>query len=208
MNTDVRVSVRNVTAAFRKSTPDDRIAGLSWYSTAREVAAVLDPDNPVKAAAIIAVLSPKLSWPKNVEAAQNIYAGRPVMGALGLNITKAKRIMAGGVGNQPEDVLSGPKVTAFWHTIAHPDDPRAVVVDRHAVAVAAGRVLDDATRNKFLRRKSNHDEVVACYQRAATILTRETGQTWTPAAVQATTWEYWRRERADAYHGNVIELVA
>ena len=189
-------STRNITKIFRQTTADDRIAGLGWYTTAREIAAALDPADPVRAAAVLAVLSPRTSWPQNVRLAQDAYAGRKV-GALGANVRKAAAIIAGG---DPEEIVSGAKVRAFWRTIVDPADPRAVVIDRHAFDVAVDAVTDDATRGRALGRKGAYDDLADLYRRAAKIVSRETGQTWTPAAVQAATWLYWRRERALANH--------
>lgn len=47
--TEVKVSTRNITRAFRADIPDDRIAGKSWYATARldcarEIAAIVVSD--------------------------------------------------------------------------------------------------------------------------------------------------------------------
>jgi hypothetical protein len=92
-------------------------------------------------------------------------------------------------------------VRAFYFTITDPTDPRAVVIDRHAYDVAAGQALTDAARGLALGRKGAYDAVCILYRRAAAILSRETGEHWTPAEVQAVTWTYWRRERAAAYHG-------
>lgn len=188
---------RNVTAAYRAASADDRVAGRGWYATARQVAESLDPADPSRAAAVIAVLSPRLSWRKNVEAAADAYAGRPLR-VLSANADKARRIIA---GEDPEDVVSGPKTRAFWRTIADPTDPRAVVVDRHAVDVACGRVLGDAARGKLLGRAGGYDAVCDVYRRAARALSREFGTDLSPAQVQATAWLYWRRERAAANHG-------
>lgn len=190
-------STRNITKIFRQTTTDDRIDGLSWYATAREVAATLDPADPARGAAVLAVLSPRTSWPQNVKLAQDAYAGRKV-GALGANVRKAQRILD---GEDPADVVTGDKVRAFWLTIVDPSDPRAVVVDRHAFDVACDEVTDDATRGRYLGRVGKYAELADLYRRAAKIISKETGQSWTPAAVQATTWVYWRRERAAANHG-------
>lgn len=190
------VSTRNITRVFRATTPDDRCAGQGWYVSAHQIAVALDPANPVRAAAVIAVLSPMLSWPRNVAEARNIYAGRPVR-VLGSNVDKARRILAGA---DPEHVVSGRKVRAFWETIADPTEPSAVVIDRHAIDIAAGRVLGDRIRDSHLRRVGAYDEVADKYRRAARRLSDEIGLRITPAEVQATTWIYWRRERAVAHH--------
>jgi hypothetical protein len=195
--TDVKVSTRNVTRMYRAASTDERAEGVSWYATARELAAVLDPSDPVRAAAVIAVLSPQTSWARNVNLAKDAYAGRPI-GTVGRNADKARRLIA---GEDPEDVVSGPKVRAFWRTIADPTDPRTVVVDRHAIDVAAGEVLDDERRGKFLGRKGGYDAVCDVYRKAARILSKEYGITLSPAAVQATTWVHWRRNYALANHG-------
>jgi hypothetical protein len=199
----MKPTARNVTRAFRAASVEDRLAGQSWYATAREVAATLDPDNPARAAAVIAVLSPRLSWRKNIEAAADAYAGRPVR-TLASNAAKAAAILA---GTEPDDVVKGPKVRAFWRVISDPSDPRSVVVDRHAVAVAVGRTVTDAEIGRLLGRRGGLDTVTLAYQRAARILSREMGVPLTPSAVQATCWLYWRRERAAALHGTGTERL-
>ena len=88
---------------------------------------------------------------------------------------------------------------AFWRTIADPTDPRAVVIDRHAIDIATGRVLGDKVRGLLLSRAGAYDEVCDAYRRAARILSREFGTDLSPAAVQATTWVHWRREYAALY---------
>lgn len=194
--TVLSVSTRNITRVFRAATPADRAAGQGWYVSAHQIAATFDPTDPVRAAAVIAVLSPLLSWPRNVVEASNVYAGRPVR-TLGPNADKARRILAGA---DPEHIVSGPKVRAFWQTIADPAEPSAVVIDRHAIDIAAGRVLGDKIRGTHLRRAGAYDEVADKYRRAARRLSGEFGVRITPAEVQATTWVYWRREHAVAHH--------
>jgi len=193
---DVRLSTRNITRTFRAATPSDRETGVGWYTAAHRVAAALDPRDPIRAAAVIAVLSPLLPWPRNVTEARNAYTGGPIR-ALGPNARKALRIVA---GEDPEFIVSGPKVRAFWRTIADPAEPQAVVVDRHAIDVAAGRVLGDRVRSTYVARAGAYDAVSEMYRRAARRLSREHGLLFTPATVQAITWVYWRREHAVAHH--------
>lgn len=190
------VSTRNITRVFRAATSADREAGHDWYASAHQIAVALDPTDPARAAAVIAVLSPMLSWPRNVVEACNVYSGRPVR-TLGSSAHKARRILAGA---DPEYIVSGPKVRAFWKTISDPAEPSAVVIDRHAIDIAAGRVLGDRIRGSHLRRVGAYDEVADKYRRAARRLSGELGLRITPAEVQATTWIYWRREHAVAHH--------
>lgn len=204
-STPVRTSTKNITSTFRQTSQADRAAGRDWYRRARLLAEELDPDNVERAAAVIAVLSPRLSWEKNVELARLAYRWHGVRwpnqtpealaerwpGLRG-NAVKAFRILG---GEDPDDVVSGPKVRAFWHTIVDPSDPRAVVVDRHAVDVAAGRVLDDCTRGLLLGRKGAYDAVADQYRRAARVISKETGEAWSPAEVQAVTWSHWRASK-------------
>jgi hypothetical protein len=116
------------------------------------------------------------------------------------NAIKALLILQGA---DPDEVVKGPKVRAFWHTIADPSNAEAVVIDRHAFDVAVGRVMDDRTRGAVLGRKGAYDAFATVYRRAAKSINARTKSTWpwTPAEVQAVTWTYWRRERAVNYHG-------
>jgi hypothetical protein len=219
---------RNITRTFRAATDGDRAIGHGWYTRARDLAETLAFENDdsegwedrvAKAAGVIAALSPRLAWRKNVEYAKLAYmvhaqcVAHPLMGVpgdiaesyfvgmiptLNANARKAWRILN---GESPEDVLGGPKVRAFYFTIVNPTDPRAVVVDRHAVDIAYGAVLNDQSRGLALGRKGAYDAISSLYRKAAKIISAELGEHWTPAQVQATTWTYWRRERAAAYHG-------
>lgn len=195
----MKTSTRNITRTFRNATDADRAAGREWYARAHALAVELDPENPRRGAAVIAVLSPMLSWPRNVQLARDAYAGRP-LGCLSRNADKARRILA---GEAPETVVSGSKVTAFWQTIADPTNLNApVTVDRHAVDIAAGRPLDDTARAALLSGKARYEAIADLYRRAAKILSRETGEHWTAHEVQAVTWTYWRRTTAQAFHGD------
>ena len=134
--------------------------------------------------------------PRGGQIAEDYFA--MTMPTLKDNARKAWRILE---GEDPEEVLGGPKVRSFYFTITDPSDPRSVVVDRHAVSVAYNRPLSDAEIGKALGRKGAYDSISMLYQRAARIISRELGEVWTPAQTQAAVWTYWRRERAAAYHG-------
>lgn len=207
---------RNITRTFRATTQEDRVNGREWYARARRlserlaagaatsVGPLLDEDEVRRAAGVVAALSPRLAWRKNVEYAELAYAHRhlpigefaALIPTLKANATKAYRILN---GEDPDVVLGGPKVRAFYFTIVNPTDTRTVVVDRHAIDIAFGQVMTDATRPVLKGKK--YAEIAGLYVNASKIVTRETGEIWTPADLQAATWTYWRRERAAAYHG-------
>lgn len=218
-------STRNILRVFRQIPAAEVAQGRLWYPQARQLAEELaDPAGQmtdgfefdrqvVKAAAVIAVLSPRLSWKKNVEHAERAYAAHAAEAngatlavthaietwkGLKINARKAFRILD---GEDPEDVVKGPKVRQFWHTIVDPTDPRAVVVDRHAFDVSVNRVLTDTVRGKLLGKAGAYDNVADKYRRAAAILSAELGSWISPAEVQAITWVWWRANRAAANHG-------
>lgn len=230
-----RPTTPNVLRIFRAATPDEIADGREWYRRARLLAEELaaaewqrgnvpgDERGDVdRAAAVIAVLSPRQSWDRNVTLARQAYTQAiyrrtspestrativEYLPTLGRQREQVARLLVDR--DDPDDVVRGPKVRAFWHTIAHPDDPRAVVVDRHAIDVACGAVLDDARRGKLVGRKGGYDTLAACYVRAAKQLNSEgTEPPITPAEVQAVTWHVWRRYHAAKTSANVRERRA
>lgn len=229
MAAPAQFSTRNITRYFRSIDAATIAEGRNWYPKARQLAEELagdyeplryfedgaDPWSPgsvERAAAVIAVLSPQLNWGRNVRLAHRAYeawhyggqgavadvvAGWP---GLKTNAMKAFRILRGI--EDVDAIVKGPKVRQFWHTIVNPEDPRAVVVDRHAFAVAAGRVLNDEELGKMTGRAGTYDAVSQMYRNASKILSRELGSVITPAETQAITWTGWRREHAHTAKAN------
>jgi len=212
---EIKFSTRNITKFFRTIDPATVAEGRQWYPRARNFAYELRRSEPdeydqefVKAAAVIAVLSPQLNWDRNKELALLAYGSWTAIQTydpgmvqervdswpgLRENARKAFRILD---GEEPNDVVGGPKVRQFWFTIMDPTDPRAVVVDRHAFSVAAGRALTDAELGKSTGGQGRYDAVSEMYRSAAKILGAELGSPITPAEVQAITWTHWRRTHA------------
>lgn len=190
-----KLTTRNVLKVYREATPQQLAEGQSWYANARRLAHELDPSNPRRAAGIIAALSPRLSWAHNVERAQRVYRDGFASGVLYSNGRKADRIYA---GEDPDNVLGGDKVRAFFACIVEPDTT-TVCVDRHAHDIVVGRVTDDATRTAALSRKGGYEALAAIYVRAAKQLTRETGEHVAPSTVQAVTWTVWRDVYSDEH---------
>lgn len=189
--------VKNVLDVYRSATTQDIADGTEWYARARRLAVELDSQNPERAAAVIAVVSPLTPWDRNVWLATEAYrmheAGEDVgtlLPTLKGNARKAARILN---GENPAAVIGGLKVTAFWLTIADPTNPHAVVVDRHAYDISVGEVTNDEIRGKAIGTPKRYNVIADCYFQAATVLSRETGQTILPSTVQAITWTAWRR---------------
>lgn len=186
---------RNIMKVFRSCTDDDIQEGTAWYREAREFAASLDTDVS-RAVGVISVLSPMTSWPRNQTLARQHYAGI-YGGCLPANTVKAQRILA---GEPVESVVSGVKVEAFYANIM--GDDSVVTLDRHAIDVAMGRTLTDDERNAIARSKSRREPIVKAYESAARIASREHGEHYSVADLQAIVWVGWRKRHAQAYHVN------
>lgn len=184
-----KASAARVLEVWALATAEERDHGINWYRTAHALARRLDPVRPELAAGVIAALSPMMDWDRNVMLAIRAYEDGAASGALFGNVAKANAIMAGA---EPLEVLGGKKVRNFFAAIADPESDEAVCIDRHAFDVAMGRVTNDKTRTA-LARVGVYEEFQTAYIRAAATLTKQTGDHYTPAMVQAVTWVTWRR---------------
>lgn len=177
-------NVGNVTRVYRYATDEQRMEGLAWYRNAHGFAVSLDPGNPRRAAGVIAALSPKTSWARNVELAGRAYADGEASGTLGVSCRAADAILAGA---DPLDALTGPKVRSFFTLIADPEDGVSVCIDRHAVDVALGERLTERDRSRWpLARRGLYGTFADCYREAGDALGVSA------ADVQAVTWVAWR----------------
>jgi hypothetical protein len=143
MAENVESAVRRLVWTYDGATPDQLADGRTWYADAQAEARRLAVTGPagfgiVRAAAVIAVLSANQSWQANVasarravRAARNGEDVRAACRTLGDSSQKAARILA---GENPADVVSGPKVTVFWRAIC--GDPDAATIDRWAARAA------------------------------------------------------------------------
>lgn len=176
--------IRRILATFDRATASDLESGARWYDEAGSLAASLSvhvDGSLERAASVIAALSPRTSWDRNVAGATAILVSGPTaarrLGCIGANVdraTDAKRNGYNGLGN-------GPKVAAFARNIA--GDRETVTVDVWACRVAD---LDES----LLGRKGAYEMVADAYRAAA----RRRGVD--PATMQATTWVVARNGRA------------
>lgn len=188
--------VENVLETYRSASFSAFSEGMTWYDHAHEIALLLDYDI-VRAAGVIAALSPMNEWDNNIRKANAIYAldgkvpfsedGKSNGIGLGSNVRKAIRIYE---GEHPLDVIpakTSPKVLSFYRTIVNPNDTEVdPVIDRHAFDIAVGMRTDDKTR-EILSRKSVYQSFVNVYRYAAEIVGI------TPKQLQAVTWVAWKQ---------------
>jgi hypothetical protein len=184
---DLREAPARLVGIWRDADPSVRRDGAAWYAEARRAARALAREappgiGPVACAAVIAALSPRTRWAENLRYARaavraasrvadddflaSIVGGREeaIRGAVwtatepvGLSDPrrKAARILA---GENPDQVLGGPKVRAFWRNLCGSDD---VTVDVWAQRAALGRFEAAAPSGR------RYDAIADAYRRAA-----------------------------------------
>jgi hypothetical protein len=178
----------NIRAAFEAATPDDLAKGLRWYANAQREGRKVGPTLH-RGVGVIAALSPLQAWDVNIELANKLAAvhaeGKP-MPTTGYgfkrNTAKAWAILNGA---KPLDVLSGPKVRAFYRNMLGCSD--SVTVDRWAVRIAIGDPDHSGTVPS-----GEYDAMADAFRRVAA----EKGLT--PRELQAATWTWVRRVHARA----------
>ena len=194
-----RTNIDNIKAIYQLATLTEKQDGITWYPVALDIARTIADEHDLttaQAIGVIAALSPRNRWERNVEDAVSLIAAYQAGGAeqamltkvCTFNSNKAKAIkvlgLAAGYQGMTEvlEILSGPKLREFASCIAGLPD---VCIDGHAFCIwAANRtgLKDVPAIGVKLRR-----EIKADYQTAAD----ELGIT--PSACQAITWVTWRR---------------
>lgn len=174
---------RRILAVYDRATDADKTAGADWYPYARGIATALGTAggrDAAAAAAVIAHLSPRTPWARNVAgAAELMIHGRRMAGIMRDNYARAS---AAWDHPEPLDTLKGPKVRPFARNLL--GDLDAVTLDIWAARVAG-------VTETQLARVGMHEALAAAYTRAA----RRRGVT--PAVMQATTWIVARNGRAN-----------
>ena len=178
-------TTENILRVWRAATECERAEGMRWYEDAHNVASDFARGRVSieTACGVIAALSPRMRWGRNVMLAERcIREGMLIGGCLGASIRSANRIMN---GEDALTVLSGSKVRAFYATVLDPSISDAVVIDAHALSIAVGRALTNAEQ-KIMKRAGVYDMISGLYREAAEILGV------LPSQVQAVTWVAWR----------------
>lgn len=197
-DTTLDACVGRILATYGRATPADLVAGAAWYGDASDVVTAVATAGGFSrecAAAVIAHLSPRTTWQRNIAGAKAFAAGFKGPGVMQANYDRAwKAYVEYLAGRDPLDTVKGPKTSAFALNLL--GEQYAVTVDVHAARVA---LCDDYARGELgaydwialtLNRKGVYGAVEFAYQRAADM------RGVTPQAMQAITWIVQRNGRA------------
>lgn len=201
------LSHHNVINHWDQATPEEKAQGKRWYPDAHHVAkaiAKLDPnitddkEAAHKGAGVLSAYSPQQGWWANQHNAARSFVDQKAVGkgegimVMGSHASAAQRILN---GENHQDVLKGPKTQDFAHLIEHGGNDeegkpsKRVVMDRHALSVAAGRRLNADDVKGFPSSSRKHYEHAAeTYRTAAAVLSDREKRTIPPHEVQAVTW--------------------
>lgn len=187
-------SVANVLAVYNGASAYALRSGLSWYLDAHNFARIVGGGRPKhlsRNAGIIAALSPLNEWQNNKRKAAEVISRRGKItiaenGSNGIGLRRnVEKAIAIYNGENPTDVLSGDKVTAFYRTILDPFGDIDPVIDRHAFDIAVGERTDEKRRGA-LSRKGVYSEFAHVYREAAKVAGIGSAQ------MQAITWVAWK----------------
>jgi hypothetical protein len=201
------LSHEHVLHHWDQATDEEKAQGARWYPDAHHVAKAIAKLNPDitddreaahKGAGVLSAYSPQQNWWANMHnAARSFVTGRAVgkgegLMVMGSHANAAQKILD---GEDHQKVLKGPKTQDFAHLIEHAGNDehgqpsKRVVVDRHALSVAAGRRLSSDEAGGFPSSNRHYYEHAAeHYRRAAAVISDREGRQVAPHEVQAATW--------------------
>jgi hypothetical protein len=187
-----------ILGVYHLATTSERHHGGLWYPQALGSVQSIAREHSLAestVAGVVAALSPRNRWERNLIDAENMIRTYRISGSIdpteykvctfGNNKLKALQILAENINN-PADVksiLSGPKLCEFFSCIL--GDLREVCIDGHAYSVWAGdRITLDKIPSIGVKLRA---KIKADYKEAADVVNIS------PAEMQATTWLTWRR---------------
>jgi hypothetical protein len=187
----LRHSVARVDGWLTVATAQDLANGLEWYDRARRIADDLAAESGLSVAPVrrgdrrlVAALPVGHQRGRRPDDGARRRRGdpQPVVGGVLSNREKAWRIAQGA---DPDDVLSGPKVCAFFANIM--GDVHSVTVDVWAARAAEGR------ENPHAPKRRRYRLIAESYRRAG----ERRGMH--PRDVQAAVWTVYRRTHGYQY---------
>lgn len=191
------INAEAILSVYKLATVAEQQHGITWYPQARSIAQGIADRygiHEAEAIGVMAALSPRNRWERNVIDAENLVAAFVAGGAeaaeavkvctFGKNKTKAVRILQAGVLTDADvlAILSGPKLREFYSCIRGLAE---VCIDGHAYSIWTGGRIPLAEVPSIgvkIRRQIKADYTAAADQVGVT-----------PSAMQAITWVAWRR---------------
>lgn len=135
-NITVRKAVANILSVYSRATDANKVEGSLWYPSALQVATDYASAYGVSvecAVTVIAHMSPRLHWSRNIAGAAIVLSGQDAKGFMGMSVKNAKKAIA---SNDPLSTLNGNKVKAFAANIL--GDENAVTIDVWSLRVIFG----------------------------------------------------------------------
>ena len=208
------LSVDNIMDHMRSASDEQVQDGLNWYKDGHHLAKAIAHGDAHKGAGVLSAYSPQMGWDANINhAVHSLHTGHAVdkgAGVMGMHARAAQRIID---GEDPDQVLRQPKTNDFYHLLAHGDDTpgerQRVVIDRHAMSVAAGhRLTSDESKDSsaVLNTRHYYDHASGLYLKAADLLGKERKHKGIkPHQVQAITWGVRKatNDHEDEHHADV-----
>jgi len=192
------MTASNITAVYQLATATDFTNGLQWYAQAHAFAlrlADLYDVSSLKVHGVIAALSPRNRWERNMQDAESMIkvysAGGDYDDLVSLKVCtftknkiKAAQILTLDCASDTDikAILSGPKMIEFYHCIQELDD---LCIDGHAYSIWAGDRITLANVPSI--GKKLRATIKADYHQAAKDLGIKSYE------LQAITWVTWRR---------------
>lgn len=165
-------------------------SGLQWYAQAHDECKKLADEMGLevwRVIAIVAVLSPKCPWEKNIEYARNLILGEGSCGALGPNKAKAREILELKTKRAALKRVRGPKVTSFYWNILRRGYDSNVTVDVHMLRLFEPHMASVG--------KAPYRRITEQIRRLAQLVK------YSPAQVQAVLWTVQRNSGpSEGYH--------
>jgi hypothetical protein len=175
----------NIMKVWRQCLEEDK---FDWYAKAHEEAVRLAGHDQAllnKACGVVAALSPRMSWDRNLVEAKAMWTTGEAA-AIGQFKEKARAILrSDGSEEAILAILNGQKISSFYLNIRYPDKAIAVTIDRHHLSICLGRKLYDADLKTLSVRQ--YEFLVECTRWTAARLGVS------PLLVQSATWVRWRQ---------------
>jgi len=177
--------IENMRSVHNKCEEEDLVYGKGWYNRANFFSLALSEKygvSEMKAAGIIAALSPLKEWTLNKAMAEEFIRTKGVISKhTSMQTMKARKILNhASTVRDVENYLGGLKTVNFFNNIYNPFSKDYVTVDRHHIYLSLGWDAQSCTTKQYEFIKQN-----------TIILANELNII--PNELQSTIWVCWKR---------------